>query len=312
LRAFLIALPLCVPAVFWGADQGMDVILSLMVPPVVCLMLVMLLNAPVRRFWPRRALSAGELVLVYAFIQTAVAVAAEWGAIITPHIFSFGLYGNETNQFGTLLVPYLPKWLFITSPEGFEDFKRGGWPASYFFKRMPLWIGPVLGWTALVTLVGVAMLCVNALMREQWTERERLSFPIIQLPLSMATGGRDGRFWRDRLMWGAAFTVFAIDIWNGFNLFYPSLPRLNVRFLGDLTAYFPDPPWNATGWTPIGLFPFIVALGTFVPTDLLFSVIFFFFIRKAQQIVAVMMGHEGGIFAGAGLVPAPPYLSEQS
>ena len=30
------------------------------------------------------------------------------------------------------------------------------------------------------------MLCVNAIVRQQWTRNERLTYPIVQLPVAMA------------------------------------------------------------------------------------------------------------------------------
>src|SRR5207247_5687431 len=106
--------------------------------------------------------------------------------------------------------------------------------------------------------------------------------------------------------------VAAIDLLNCLNFLYPALPRLNVRFLCDLSKAFPDPPYNAIGWTPIALFPFVTALAVFLPMDLLFSAIFFFFVRKAQQVIAASYGYPGGMFGGGWLVPAPPYFTEQS
>src|SRR5262249_1480481 len=103
-----------------------------------------------------------------------------------------------------------------------------------------------------------------------------------------------------------------VDLLNGFHFLYPSIPMLNVRFLGDLSQALPDYPWNAIGWTPIAIFPFIAALGVFLPTDLIFSAVFFFFFRKAQQIIAASYGHSQGVFGGGWLVPSPPYFSEQS
>jgi hypothetical protein len=154
------------------------------------------------------------------------------------------------------------------------------------------------------------MLCINSLMREEWTDREKLSFPIIQLPLALCQGGPG--FWRSRFMWGAFGVTATIDLINGIHFLYPSIPLINVRFIGDLVQAFPDYPWRAVGWTPIGIFPFITALGMFLPTDLLFSVIFFFFFRKGQQVIAATYGHSQGVFGGGWLVPSPPYFSEQS
>jgi hypothetical protein len=309
-RALLVGTLLIPVAAYWAADQGIDVILSLMVPPVGLLLVVMLLNAGLARVWPRQALGAAELVIVYAMLSVATAVAAEWTGNINPLISTYALYSGRNSKFGALVLPHVPSFLFLKDAAQLADYATGGYSFAYFLRRLPLWATPVLSWTALITLVLLAMLCINSLMRQQWAERERLSFPLIQLPMAMTTGGP--AFWRNRLMWAGFAGAAAIDFLNGINFLYPAIPRFNVRFIGDLSLAFNSPPWNSIGWTPIGIFPFVTAIGVFLPTDLLFSCIFFFFFRKAQQVVAAYYGYPQGVFGGGGLVPSPPYFSEQS
>ncbi|MBM3496081.1 MAG: hypothetical protein FJX72_17440 [Armatimonadetes bacterium] len=110
-------------------------------------------------------------------------------------------------------------------------------------------------------------------------------------------------------MWMAFGVMFGVDMLNGLAFFYPALPRINVRFLGDVAKWFPNRPWSDIGWTPIGVFPYLSAIGLFMPTDLLFSCVFFFFFRKAQQVLLSSMGYEQGYFGGGGLLPSPPYSS---
>jgi hypothetical protein len=309
-RAVLLAL-LFTPAVaYWASVEGVDVILSLMVPPVACTFFVVILNAIYARLRPGRQLNEGELVVFYGMLSVATAIASEWVGNINPLIYSYSLFANPTNKFGTLVLPFVPSFLFIKDATPIAEFKYGGHGFVYFLHHLGPWIVPVLSWTALVSLLAFAMLCINSLMREEWTDREKLSFPIIQLPVALTQGGPG--FWRNRFMWGGFIVAASIDLLNGFHFLYPSIPMLNVRFLGDLSLVLPDYPWNAIGWTPIAIFPFIAALGVFLPTDLIFSAVFFFFFRKAQQVIAATYGHSQGVFGGGWLVPSPPYFSEQS
>src|SRR5262249_10142502 len=150
----------------------------------------------------------------------------------------------------------VPDFLFIKDPAAIAEFKYGGHDLLYFARHVRPWVMPVLSWTALVSLLAVAMVCINPLMQEQWIERERLSFPTIQLPLAMIQGGQG--FWRNRLMWAGFLAAAAVDLLNGLHDLYPSLPMINVRVLADLSLAMPDTPWNSIGWTPIAIFPFIV------------------------------------------------------
>lgn len=303
----LLATPLCC---FWAQAQVGDRIFSMMVPPLVLTLVLLVLNIPLRKFAPRRALTQGELLLFYGMQTVACAMASEWIDTITPYIYSYGLFPDRDRRANVL--PYLHDWLFFTSDAGWDDFKSGGKSFGYFWAHLGPWWPKIWAWTGIVSLVSFAMLCINALMAEQWTERERLSFPLVQLPLAMTDKGGASPIWKSPILWLAFGIIFAIDTLNGLAFLYPTLPSVNVRFLGDLSTWFSAPPWNGTGWTPIGLFPFLAAVGLLMPTDLLFSCLFFFFLRKAMQVLAVQLGYNCSLFGGGGLVPAAPYFTEQS
>jgi hypothetical protein len=303
----LLLIPLCC---YWTAAQLEDVILSLMVPPVAMLLGLILLNALARVMLRRVFLTTTELVIVYGMLQTATAIAAEWMWVIHPLIGSFAAFDERNKKFATHILPYVPDQLHIKDKAAIGAYVTGGATWGQFVAALPVWAGPVFWWTLVVFLVCYAMLCINVLMRQEWTDREKLSFPIIQLPLAMAKGGPG--FWRSRFMWGGFLVVAALDLLNGVSYLYPAIPHIPIRFLADVRDAFPSAPFNAIGWTPVGLFPFIVGLGVFLPADLLFSVLFFFVLRKASQVVAASMGYPQGTFGGGGLVPSPPYFSEQT
>ena len=316
-RAILLALLLAPLTAYWCADQVVDVIFSLMIPPVVMTLLVAVLNLCVRRIAPRYALTEGELIIFYGMHAVLGAICAEWMNVMNPTIHSYALYADSESRFRDLINPHASKWFFIpvSDADKFVDYRNGGYPFSYFLSKLPLWWPYILSWTTLFTLVCLAMLCINSLMRDEWTNREKLAFPIIQLPLAIVQAGAGkSQVWKSRYFAIPFFLMFAIDMLNGFHFIYPSLPLIPTRFLGDLSAFTPTPPLNAIGWTPIGLFPYMAVIGFFMPTDLLFSCIFFFFFRKFEQVFTYSLGftESAGVFGGGGLVPSPPYFSEQS
>ena len=127
-------------------------------------------------------------------------------------------------------------------------------------------------------------------------------------------GVGQSKVWKRPTFYVSFIVMFLMDSMNGLHFLYPSVPSVNIRFISDLLLLFPNPPGNAMGWTPIGLFPYMAVIGFFMPTDLLFSCISFFFFRKGLQVVTYASGftESAGVFGGGGLVPAPPYFSEQS
>ena len=301
--------PLCVN---WARDQGVDRIFSLMIPPVVLTLLLVAANVPLRRFCRRSAFTQTELVLFYAMQAIICAVASEWVDNTVAYAHSYALYGAGNSSVEKGILPYASERLFFLDKAGLETYTGGGKPLTYALTQLPMWWPKIAAWTLLMGLVCLAMLCINSLMRDQWTNRERLSFPTLQLPIAITQAGGAGPVWRSRWMWGAFAGMFAIDILNGFSFLYPSIPSINVRFMGDLGLWFPSRPWSDIGWTPIAIFPYLSAIGLFMPTDLLLSCIVFFFVRKGQQVLLSSMGYEQGYFGGGGLVPTPPYATEQS
>lgn len=311
-RAMLVALVLTPVCCYWAQDQGVDRIFSLMVPPVVLTLLVAVANRLILVRSSRLAMTQGELVIVYAMLTVSCAMASEWMDVIAPYIHSYGLFADRNERYRSKVLPYVSDWLFFKDAKELEAFGAGGKPFRFFVSQLHLWWPKILAWTAIISLVCLAMLCINMLMRDQWTNREKLVFPIIQLPMAIVNEGSGGSALRSRYVLGAMAVMLAIDMLNGFAFRHPALPRVNVRFLGDMSQWFTTEPWNQVGWTPIGIFPFMAAIGLFMPTDLLFSCIFFFFVRKGMQVAAAALGHEQGVFGGGGLVPSAPYFSEQS
>jgi hypothetical protein len=142
-------------SVYWGALQPCDVILSLMVPPVACTLLVVALNALLHRLRPGHALREGELVVFYGILSVATAMAAEWGYYITPLIYSYSLFANPTNKFETLILPFVPDFLFVKDPATIAEFKYGGhdlWHGSW---RDPSTMGRRLALLGLIACLGL-------------------------------------------------------------------------------------------------------------------------------------------------------------
>lgn len=313
-RALLIAVLILPFTAYWSVEILSDVIFSLLVPPTCALMVLALANAPLRRWRPGLALSGTELALAYVFLSVATAMCAEWTYVNAMYIPSFALYGDRSPWEQEHVIPHLPGWFYLSNASELEDYRRGGYGLAHFLSRLGVWARPMAAWTALFGLMCGAMLCINSLMREQWTRREKLAFPIIQVPMLLTQP--DAPAWRSPILWGALGLMFAVDMLNGSAFLFPSLPSVNVRFLaGRLVDVIPSmnrPPWVSLGWTSVGLFPYMVAIGLFMPTDLLFSCVFFFFARKLLQMGMEMYGYEQGVFGGGWLVPAAPYFSEQT
>ena len=131
-----------------------------------------------------------------------------------------------------------------------------------------------------------AYLCLATILRKQWVENEKLSFPLAQLPLELIRGG-EGSFFSSRLFWigfAIPFTIFTI---NGLHNLFPTIPGITMQI--NLKQYLTNRPWSMVSLFMAFLSP--AAIGFFLlPTDLLFSLWFFFILGKVQEASLIQLG----------------------
>lgn len=268
---------------------------------VFLLVVLLIVNAPLRWWLPRVALNRAELLTVYSMLCLGSALA---GLDMIPvlvqmmgHPFQFG---NESNGWLTTFGKYLPRELMVTDVDALRGYYQGN-DTLYRWEHLRAWLPPVLRWMAFILALLFVMLCLSNLLRKLWVERERLTFPIVILPLQMT----DERvpFWRNGLLWAGILLAGGVNVLNGLNYMIPSLPAINVKHQ-DLLPYITQKPWNAIGWTPYSFYPFVIGLGYLLPLDLVFSCWFFYIFWKAELVVSNAMAWD--------TIPDFPFIREQA
>lgn len=269
---------------------------------VFCLCVLLVVNAGLRRFAPRHAFQRGELLVIYTILSLGTAMAGHDMLQVLVSVIAYP-YRFETpeNRWKPLFFDSLPKQLMLTDPQALRGFWNGG-GSIYARENLAAWAGPVCCWTLFFALMLWVMLCLNVLWRKQWADHERLTFPLVELPLQM-TDPAAGLF-RSRSMWLGFALAGSIDLLNTVAMSYPSFPHLPTREI-NLQQYLVDRPWNAVGPIPLQLLPFVIGIGYLLPVDLLFSSWFFYFFWKAQAVVTASLGLNDGR-------PQFPYILEQS
>ncbi|MBT3270255.1 hypothetical protein HN371_24130 [Candidatus Poribacteria bacterium] len=304
-RAIVFGLALLPITVYWMSVAELKynsqaTALPIFVYPVCVLFLLAVGSLPIRRYWPQAALRSGELLTIYVMLVGATSLGA-YGMMqdlfaVIAHPYQ---YATPENDWQALFFRYIPVYLTPDDPAALDAYYEGG-SSLHVSRHLRAWARPALVWGVFACLIVWMMLCVNTLLRRQWIERERLVFPIVQLPLALA---RSGSFFRSRLLWIGFGMVAAIDLIDGLHVLYPAVPGINVK-LYDIGRFFPEKPWSAMGSTRTSLYPFMVGIGFFLPLDLSFSCWVFFVIR---QLVKVLSS-----YVGAQRMPGFPYFHEQS
>ena len=70
-------------------------------------------------------------------------------------------------------------WFFEGLPEG-EKIPWGAWAIPLFW------------WLSFVAVLFFVLFCIVVILRKQWVEKERLIFPLAQVPLQMVEGAEKG------------------------------------------------------------------------------------------------------------------------
>lgn len=290
--------------------SGHPTCISLFQNAVFSLLVVSTIGILLRRIKILR-ISESELVFIYVAVVMASSVAShDLMQILVPTIPHISWYATPENEWQDLFFNDIPRWLAITDQKPVVGYYDGD-SSLYASGHIRPWLSPVVWWSLFILALFWIMFSINTIFRKQWTENEKLSYPIIQLPLALVEAEKSHLF-KNKMLWlGFSIAAF-IDLLNGVSYLVPSVPNIPVK-LHDIGQYFTERPFNAMGWTPVSFYPFSIGLSFFMPLDLAFSSWFFYLFRKMQLILASAIGPSTlGGFLGMTQIARFPYLSEQS
>ncbi len=260
--------------------------------PVVIAFLMVALNGLVMRLRPVRALTRADVLAVYSVLTIAA-------ALIMVHVpYTVGLaaypfyrarveYGWEQN-----ILPYLPTWLHPTDPDA----------TAWFWEGLPegaalpwaQWAAPMAGWASFTLALTAAMMCLTALVSKDWIEREKLSFPLNEVPLALV--GDRGQ----PTVGGSHFRLSSF--WLGF---VPTSVMVVLMWLHGLFPAVPAPardhaigqnfaglglPWSALSDMVIRIAPGTIGVMALVPTEISFSVWAFYLLFRVYLLACGALG----------------------
>lgn len=274
--------------------------LPLFVTPVFMLFVLVVLNLGLVRWLPRLALSQSELLATYVMVVISCTIAGHdmwqnlFGAISHPFRFA-----TPENMWEQRFFQYLPDWIGVRNKELLTGFYEGN--SMLTPQVWQAWAVPLLAWASLVFVMVATMLCVSIIVRKQWAENERLTYPIVQVPIAL-TEQFGVPLLKNPTMWAGFTLAGAFAVAAGLHALFPAVPFVNVKQTS-LHQFLTGRPWDFMGKADLSFYPFMIGLAYFLPLDLGFSIWFFYLVRLAQQIIAGLLGMPSG--------GTNPYLPEQ-
>lgn len=270
------------------------------VPAVAALLLLAALQPLLSRIGRRLGLARREMVLIYFFVAIGSMMASLGVMRMVIPCATVPQYFAAPDNDLEILQEHIPQWLYPDDSEAVQDL----WEAKDGPVPWGAWVGPALHWMFFLTLLWATTLCLTVVMRKPWVEDERLSFPLLYLPLDL-TEGISGRteglsFFRDPLMWTGFLLAVIFNVINIINSLNPAFPAPGRSY--DLGGLFTERPWSAIQPLQFNYRPEILGFGYLVSLEVAFSVWFFAIAERLVNVMAVAFGADIGGF---------PFMQEQ-
>lgn len=293
LRAILIGLFLVIANVYWvGIASEMWYCMFTLVNPfsnaVFTLTMLIVFGFILGKVSRRFSLSPAELLTIYSMVTIASTISGATtmtpllGALTQPYWFA-----SPENEWQNLFWQHIPRWLTVSDTDMLKGYFQGE-TTFHTMGHIRAWLTPVLIWSSFIFFIYFSLLCITSILRRQWIENEKLSYPIVQLPLAMAA---NKKFFTSRLMWIGLAISASIRLINGFHDLMPAIPEIPYTYRID--QFFTEKPWNAIGYTTMYFNLGIVGLTYFMPLNLSFSCWFFFWLTRMERVFASAMGWKG-------------------
>lgn len=258
--------------------------------------LFVLLVAVALNIVPRRlgiGLSSAELIVIYAMSLVAAGIPS-FGltGLLIPYIAGPFYFASPENKWEQTLWENWPQWLHPAPGPTITGLYEGLRPGT----PIPLrdWIGPLAIWSLMILAVYLCFFCLASMLRKRWVDDEKLVFPLVQLPIQLAhyedTRDLVPAILRDRIMWLFFLLPFSVHALNGLHFYFPAIPSVNVHRI-PLDAYIKERPWNALSPLWLRFLFSIIGLAYLLPSELSFSLWFFYFFFLTQQVIGNVAGY---------------------
>ncbi len=274
------------------------------IPPIpASLTLVVLsLTAPLlARINRRLALSRREMLVIYCLLLASIPFCATYGIrAFLPRLTVLQYYAMPENHFGKY-AQYLPPWFAPTNQQAIIDMYEGLAGGAVPWRD---WLRPLGWWTVFFAALYITTLCLTTLVRRQWSEHERLPYPLVELPMDLAgaSGGQGiAAFFKDPLVYIGLLAALGYNAFNISHAINPAVPCIPQMIAVD--SFFTERPWTALRPMQIATHPMFIGFGWLASQEIALSIVVFTFLVKFAAVVGVMVGYEP-----AGL----PFFKEQS
>ena len=208
-------------------------------------LLIFLINPLIKKIQSQWALRPQELglILCMGFIGSAFPTKNVAGRLVA--VLASPYYkANPENRWAEFTHEYIQPWAVPSNSAGDITHLWEGLP-KHLSIPWHVWAAPLFWWFTFFFALFIACLCITVILRKQWVEHERITFPLAQLPTLMIQDTASGQigFFKNRLFWVGFGIAFFILSWNILPLFWHNIPVIPIGPTHRTTVSFgPDFP----------------------------------------------------------------------
>jgi hypothetical protein len=258
---------------------------------IFLLFVVAVVSAALARLRRRWALAPAEFVVIYAALMVACTVPTMgFGGYLFGLTTGPTYFASAENRWSQLLVPLVPAWAAPHNTQAVRWLYEG-LPAG---AAIPwhIWLGPLVWWGLFACAFFLVSMALMVLVRRQWVERERLTYPLTTVPLGLSESVAGAGLLRSVPMWLGFAAVTFIEVYNWGLSAWPAMRALPPINLGRVVP-FPTLGFDMS----FSLQPLVIGITYLVNLDVSLSIWFFYLVTQFEQ---WWLGRLGAVDRGPG------------
>ncbi len=283
-------------------------------------------NAFACRVAPRLALAPQELLVAYSMMLFCAAIPSAGLAGFLFSVMAAPFYfADHANDYERLFWHHIPNW-FAPHDRQLATAFYVGLKSGQSLNWLP-WLVPTLVWTGFAVVYFFSVFCLGVLLRRQWAEAEKLTFPLAQVPLNMVGiesgkkservgewengGGRplahslapplSHSFFLNRLLWAGFALPLLVHSLNSLHHYNPAFPAIQFLRL-PIGQSLTEPPLDALADLKLIFHFSIIGIGFLISSEVTLSFWVFEIIYLIQLIAFRVYGLSGGSITPASVL----------
>jgi hypothetical protein len=275
-----------------GPDLGLGPVTSASI--LVLLVVLYPINGLLLWRWRRRALSRQEILTVYAMVAATAAMATVgYASFVSVMVTASQYLATPENRWELLIQPHIPTWLQLNSPlairwlwEGMPEKAGIPWAA---------WRTPLVAWGAIALSVYVGSFCLMCLVRRDWIEGQRLTFPLAQIPLEIVGQRRTPglALLRQNVFWTGFAIAFLYSMLGLVHAYWPAVPFHNMQWPIGRTFDRNVMPLGVLNYVSFNLMWSGIGIMCLLPVEVSLSLWFFHVWYLLEMVVLAALGFTG-------------------